>query len=185
MPKKTEQAAAEAAQDVRVSTNRVQPASTPARPHVPIKPGPMTNGAGGISAADGDMHFITKNATAAELKEFRAAIEARLHPAKKGAWIDLPGGMRIAADYALFGCTRCGKWTWLRAGGGGDCVKCGASESVRPATKKETAAWMKREAEKDAAWKAGAAGRRAEIGAFNKRAAQDSRDGREDFIKGR
>ena len=141
----------------------------------PPTPGPVT----GVASLD-DRDYVQIQATAEELKSFRAQIEARkAHVATTGMWRTLPDGSRIRADQVLCGCSTCGRWMWVRPDHATDtCPICNFGN--RPgggrlwrATVKEDVEWHQRETDAIARWKADAPRREAELAAFNKRQLED------------
>jgi len=123
----------------------------------------------------GDLDFIERYGLPAEWAVFRQSIEARRRKVgEKSDWQSIPGLGKIPANKVLGLCAKCGRGNWHDAdyAAGGDCLYCNPMHLVhggklRVATKKETAAWMKKRQENLDKWLADAPKRAAEVAVAN------------------
>jgi hypothetical protein len=141
------------------------------------KRGPVTG-----MAQLGDLAFIGRFGTPEEFKVFRQSIEARQAKTGESGWQSIPGLGKIPANKVLGLCVKCGHGNWHDPdyAAGGNCLYCNLMNRVdggklRTATKKETAAWLKKKQEDLDRWLAAAPDRAKRVVEFNRRAHEDGK----------
>jgi hypothetical protein len=125
--------------------------------------------------------FLDRYATSSEMTMFREVVEKRLAKTAKTGWRTLPGGIKIPGSNVLAICDQCkdSSWTTVKNANGSVCLFCGRNPAtggpgkLRPATKVEEAAWLKRAEAARVKFLADGPKRKKELSEFNLRQRQD------------